>query len=67
MYKFHDLRDTGATYLLENGVSIETVSFMLGHSSIKTTQEYYAKLTSRMAARNVRHLSGVMFDTKNTP
>lgn len=60
---FHNLRDTGATYLLENGVGIETVSYMLGHSNIRTTQNHYAKLTSTMAARQVSHLSGVHADT----
>lgn len=37
----HMARHTCATtVLLDNGVSIEVVSKMLGHSSIKTTQEY---------------------------
>lgn len=53
---FHDLRDTGATLLLDAGVSIETVSFMLGHSNITTTQKHYAKLTRQKAAIETRHL-----------
>lgn len=40
---FHISRHTFATTVtLTNGVSIESVSKMLGHRSIKTTQ-YYAK------------------------
>ena len=38
--KFHALRHTYATKLFENIVSIVTVSRLLGHSYIKTTEIY---------------------------
>jgi integrase len=38
--KFHALRHTYATRLFENGTSILTVSRLLGHSSIRTTEIY---------------------------
>jgi len=38
--KFHALRHTFATTLLRNGVDILTVSRLLGHSTIKTTEVY---------------------------
>lgn len=38
--KFHALRHTYATRLFENNASILTVSRLLGHSSIKTTEIY---------------------------
>lgn len=38
--KFHSLRHTYATCMIEKGVSILTVSRLLGHSSIKTTEIY---------------------------
>lgn len=38
--KFHSLRHTYATRMIENGVSLLTVSRLLGHSSIKTTEIY---------------------------
>ena len=38
--KFHALRHTYATRLFENNTSILTVSRLLGHSSIKTTEIY---------------------------
>jgi integrase/recombinase XerD len=38
----HQLRDTFAVGLLEKGVSIQDVSKLLGHTSIKTTEKHYA-------------------------
>jgi integrase/recombinase XerD len=38
----HRLRDTFACWLLQNGVSIENVSMLLGHKNIQTTMRYYA-------------------------
>lgn len=38
----HRFRDTFAVSLLEKGVPLETVSVLLGHTSIKTTEKHYA-------------------------
>jgi integrase len=38
----HRFRDTFAVGLLEKGVSLETVSVLLGHQSIKITQRHYS-------------------------
>lgn len=40
----HWARHTGATMLLNAGVSMQTVSKVCGHSSIKMTEKIYAKL-----------------------
>ena len=37
----HMFRDTFAVELLKNGVSLETVSMLLGHASIKVTEKHY--------------------------
>jgi integrase len=37
----HMLRDTFAISLLEKGVPLETVSVLLGHSSLKVTEKHY--------------------------
>jgi integrase/recombinase XerD len=38
----HRFRDSFAVDLLTQGVSLETVSILLGHTSIRTTQKHYA-------------------------
>ncbi len=38
--KFHSIRHTYASMLLENGVDIETVAELMGHSAISITQIY---------------------------
>lgn len=38
----HQLRDTFAVDLLQNGVPIETVATILGHTSIRTTEKHYS-------------------------
>jgi integrase len=38
----HRFRDTFAVRLLEKGVPIDQVSTLLGHTSVNTTEKYYA-------------------------
>ena len=40
--KSHRLRDTFAVDLLQNGVPLEDVSKMLGHSNVATTEKHYS-------------------------
>lgn len=52
---FHCARHTNATLLLNKGVDIFTVSKMLGHSEVRTTQ-IYAKLASKAKVEAVEKL-----------
>lgn len=50
----HVGRKTYATYLLNRDVPIETVSALLGHSTISVTQKAYAKVLHMKVAKDVR-------------
>ncbi|MCS7042738.1 MAG: site-specific integrase [Bryobacteraceae bacterium] len=47
----HRFRDTFAVRLLENGVSLEVVSVLLGHQSIRVTEKHYAPWVQERQAR----------------
>ncbi|WP_134091066.1 site-specific integrase [Olivibacter sp. XZL3] len=64
---FHCARHTFATTVtLSNGVPIESVSKMLGHKSIKTTQ-HYAKITDRKVANDMENLKKILNHTGKLP
>lgn len=54
---FHTLRHTFATRLLELGVDVKTVSALLGHSSARTTLDFYAHSLSEQQRAAVALLS----------
>ncbi|KKX49192.1 site-specific integrase [Sphingobacterium sp. IITKGP-BTPF85] len=64
---FHCARHTFATTItLSNGVPIESVSKMLGHKSIKTTQ-HYAKITDRKVANDMENLKLLLNKSEEKP
>ncbi|MDP1383003.1 tyrosine-type recombinase/integrase [Priestia megaterium] len=58
--RFHDLRHTHATLLLEAGVSLKEVQERLGHSSIKMTGDIYAHVTDEMKSNTSKKFSEYM-------
>ena len=44
--RFHDLRRTFGYNLIKQGMSIFKVSKLLGHASVRTTEQHYAPLLS---------------------
>ena len=54
----HMARKTFAsTVLLYNDVPMEIVSELLGHSSIKITQEYYGKIVQKKVSEEMKRIS----------
>ncbi len=46
--RFHDLRHTAATLLLQQGTHVKLVSEMLGHANINTTMDTYSHVLPTM-------------------
>ena len=58
-FKPHRLRDTFAVELLVAGVALQDVSALLGHSSVQTTERYYAPWDTARRDRLVAIVEGV--------
>lgn len=58
--RFHDLRHTAATLLLESGVQIQDVSRYLGHSNISVTMDTYGHLSAETNRRTADKMSQLL-------
>lgn len=52
----HAGRKTAGMYLLNRNVPLETVSRILGHASVKTTERHYARILASKVLRDTAHL-----------
>ena len=64
--RFHDLRHTFATLMLEQGVDVKTVSQMLGHTDAGFTMNTYMHVTPQMQKNAVDAMSDLIMRTGNT-
>ena len=64
--RFHDLRHTVATMLLEDGKAINTVQELLGHYTAAFTASQYGHVTSRMQQEAVETLGLVLKRARST-
>lgn len=59
-FSFHCLRHTFAAHMLTNGVPIYKVSKILGHSTVRVTEEHYGHLDKTELAKEIHHIEGVI-------
>lgn len=60
--RLHDIRHMLGTTLVQNGVPIQDISRMLGHSSISITEQRYAKTNKDQASRATNAFNKLMED-----
>jgi len=58
--RFHDLRHTCATLLLERGADLYEVSKLLGHSSITITADIYGHFSQGMKRNLVEKMDAII-------
>jgi integrase len=63
--RFHDLRHSAATLMLEHGVRIEEVSQALGHASITITKDVYAPHVPSLGHRAIHGLADALGGNQN--
>ncbi len=65
--RFHDLRHTAATLLLESGADMFQVSKLLGHAGIAITADIYSHVTQGMRRGLVEKMDGILESPKSEP
>jgi integrase len=62
--RFHDLRHSCATLLLEQGVELVTIKELLGHSQIHTTADIYAHVRPRLQRDAIEAMGDALRDNE---
>ena len=57
--RFHDLRHASATFLLAQGMTLEDVKQLLGHSSITLTSNTYGHVLEQVQRQVARAMDAV--------
>ena len=60
--RFHDLRHSTATLLIDRGDPLVDVSQLLGHADIRTTANIYTDWTAVKATRVAQHMDEILQD-----
>ena len=63
--RFHDLRHTYATLLMESGVQAKVVQELMGHSSISTTLDIYTHVSEDLKTESIRGVETVFQGQEN--
>ena len=58
--RFHDLRHTFASLLLEAGESPKIIQELLGHTTITTTMDIYTHVSPKAKIQAIKTLDGVV-------
>ena len=59
-YRFHDLRHSFASILLQEGESVKVIQELLGHSMISTTLDIYTHTSEAMKREGINELSEML-------
>ena len=60
--RFHDLRHSTATLLIDRGDPLVDVSQLLGHADSRTTANIYTDWTGVKATRVAQHMDEILMD-----
>jgi integrase len=64
--RFHGLRHSCATLLLEQGVDLVTVKNLLGHAQIHTTADIYAHVRLRLQRGAIESMGDALQSTSDS-
>lgn len=62
--RFHDLRHSCASLMLQSGIAMKTASEILGHSSIAITADLYTHVMQKMKEEAAGKIGDHVFDTQ---